>query len=239
MNSLIQATLESDILTLSFEDPSSRNSFSLRAAREVRAVWQKEAGKYKGLVFSPRGRVFCSGGNLSDYAAMKSPEEGKAVNREIAAILKELSELPVPTLCLVNGDCFGGGLELLSAFDFVHSVPHALFGLWQRKIGLSFGWGGGERLERRLGSQKLRALALSAEVFSAHQALQWGLIDRVHRVESLEQVARERLEKISSLPRSPTASLKKWSAESEKEIFETLWWNEEHLAVLSKFSAKP
>jgi enoyl-CoA hydratase len=241
MKPLIHATIDSEILTLNFEDPSSRNSFSLRAARELRSVLQKqkEAGKFKALVFAPRGRVFCSGGNLSDYAAMKRPEEGKVVNREITAILTELSELPVPTICLVNGDCFGGGVELLSAFDFVHSAPHAFFGLWQRKIGLTFGWGGGERLEKRLGTQKLRALALSAEVFSAHEALGWGLVDRVHRAPSLVPSAKAHLDKIIGLPRSPVAPLKKWQAQSEKETFETLWWNEEHLAVLRKFSGKP
>jgi enoyl-CoA hydratase/carnithine racemase len=177
--------------------------------------------------------VFCSGGNLTDYAAMTSPEEGKRVNRKIAAILDEVSRLPVPTVCAVTGDCFGGGVELISAFDVVLSVPHAMFALWQRKIGLSFGWGGGKRLESRLGIHKLRQLALSANSFSALEAMKLGLIDAVSIDERLLEDARACAMGMSALPKAPVASLKSYTPEKEKEIFESLWLNEEHAKVLA------
>ncbi|RYZ65331.1 MAG: enoyl-CoA hydratase/isomerase family protein, partial [Proteobacteria bacterium] len=147
-------------LSIMFEDSATRNSFSVAAARELREILAANSSA-SALIFSARGRVFCSGGNLSDYASMSSAEEGMKVNNEIRSALSELSALPIPTICVVEGDCFGGGVEVVSCFDHVIAASHVVFALWQRKISLTYGWGGGSRLERRLGSSLLRNLSLS------------------------------------------------------------------------------
>ena len=230
---LIRAQIKDRVLRVVFEDSKSRNSFSLAAAHELRRALVSHPGQFDAIVFSADGRVFCSGGNLTDYSKMTDPEQGKAVNREITNVLQELALMPVPTFCLVTGDCFGGGVELLSSFDFVYTVPHAFFALWQRRIGLSFGWGGGARLERRLGLACLRRLAVSTETIGAVEALKIGLVDRVLlRSELLAEVTRV-LVGMRNLPRAPVAALKKWTSETELATFEGLWWNEQHLAVLA------
>src|SRR3712207_1395301 len=88
------------------DDPSSRNAFSLKQAEKLAAELKLNSKpNYDAVLVTARGSHFCSGGNLSDYAAMKTPTQGKAVNRKIAAILDTLATLPVPTACVVHGDC--------------------------------------------------------------------------------------------------------------------------------------
>lgn len=231
--SLITARHSDSILTLEFKDTVSRNSFSVRAAEELCAICEKEAGRVRGVIFSAPGRVFCSGGNLADYAAMTSADPGKDVNRRITEILEHVSLLPVPTVCVVEGDCFGGGLELISAFDVVISAPAALFGFWQRRIGLTFGWGGGARLIRRLGEQRVKQYALKAATFGALEAHRVGLIDAVVMEAFLMEEAAQQISRMSSLPRAPLSSIKSFEKEREQAVFEKLWWNEEHRAVLA------
>jgi enoyl-CoA hydratase/carnithine racemase len=234
----ISGEMRGEILVITFDDPATRNSFSLRAANLLKACLADQVSSYRALVFLTKGPVFCSGGNLSDYASMSTSEEGKLVNQRITSILDDIAKLPVPTVCAVSGDCFGGGLELVSAFDSVICVPHAMFGLWQRKVGLSFGWGGGARLESRIGAAQLKRLSLSTECVGAHQALTYGLVDAVVPSVKLEKVAFDLAQKIASLPQAPIGGLKTWSSSSEAKLFEQLWWNEEHRAVLKKHSSR-
>jgi enoyl-CoA hydratase/carnithine racemase len=222
------------VLALTFQDPTSRNSFSLRAAEELETIASSLNSKIKAIVFQSSGRVFCSGGNLSDHAAMRDPSEGMRANRRIGEILAHFASLDVPTVGAVGGDCFGGGVELISAFDTIITVPHAVFGLWQRRIGLSFGWGGGERLQARLGLKRLRRLALSTDVLSAREALDVGLVDAIVPEANLHEEALKVALRLSALPHAPVGPLKVWRSNEERRLFEALWWNEEHRAVLSR-----
>jgi enoyl-CoA hydratase/carnithine racemase len=229
---MITSFLRDDVLWISFSDPSSRNALSIAAARELRTLMGSPL-TYRALVFSAPGRVFCSGGQLDDYASMETPDEGRRVNDEIRNVLAMLASVSVPTIACVSGDAFGGGVELISCFDYVLSAPHALFGLWQRKIGLSFGWGGGSRLEKRLGTGVLRSLSLSARVVSAREALALGLVDQLVQTSALESTAAELAERLILLPIEPLATLKSFEGSREAEAFNTLWWNPAHIEVLN------
>lgn len=219
------------ILHLTLNDASSRNAFSLKEARELRKHLDTDA---TAIVLSAEGRVFCSGGQLSDYAAMATGDEGREVNDEIRDILAQLAALAKPTACVIDGDVFGGGVELISCFDYVVASPHVQFGLWQRKIGLSFGWGGGARLEARLGSARLRHLALSTKPISAYEAKEIGLVDYLAHEHALLPHALAELTRLASLPTEPFATLKKFEASREASDFNKLWWNESHRSVLAK-----
>lgn len=219
------------ILHISFEDLTSRNSFSIAAARELRSLLTSE--KFEAVVFSAQGRVFCSGGNLSDYAAMSKPDEGIAVNDEIREVLASLAALPVPTIAAVGGDAFGGGVELMSCFDHVIAASHVVFGLWQRKIGLTYGWGGGPRLEARLGSARLKTLSLSTRSIGAGEAREAGLVDEVVRDTELLSTALARAKALASLPQEPVTKFKEWTAHTDAAVFNSIWWNQSHRAVLA------
>jgi enoyl-CoA hydratase/carnithine racemase len=220
-------------------DPQSRNAFSIQQAELLAKELKLGAKKlsYDAVLVTAKGSYFSSGGNLSDYAGMKTPTQGKAVNRKIASILDQLSTLPVPTVAIVQGDCLGGGLELLAAFDYVVSVPEAQFAFWQRKIALSFGWGGRKRLQRRLSESVIDSLAMSARNLSAAEALDLGIIDEIALKTRAREKAIQWLERASALPELPLQELKRsiGKESNETKLFEKLWWNKEHLEVLRKF----
>ena len=246
-SSEVQDVSGRSVLILTFEDHKTRNSFSLAAARELKGRLDLLTASpsadgvhsISGLIFRARGRVFCAGGNLADYAAMSNPEQGQFVNREITLVLEQLSQLPIPTICWVEGDCFGGGLELLSAFDWVLANPGLIFGFWQRRIGLSFGWGGGVRLQRRMGTPALLQNALAARNLYSVEARQTGLVDHVSLAACGLETALTKMAEFTRFAQTPVGALKSWqlapTAPAESAMFERLWWNPEHQRALKRF----
>ena len=230
MSSLFASNLRERLLTLELHDPDSRNALSLSAARELRTLIA--AGGFDALVMTAKGRVFCSGGQLADYAAMPTADQGRAVNDEIRDVLGELARLNVPTIVCVSGDAFGGGVELISCFDVVLTAPHVMLALWQRKIGLSFGWGSGARLEDRIGRAQLKRLSLSTAALSAREALSIGLVDQVVPESSLTARALELAARLTSLPNEPVTVFKNFDRATEAKSFNSVWWNPSHRQVL-------
>lgn len=237
--SFFEVRLHNRELHLTFEDRATRNSFSLAAASELSSLLDQYDNQFDVLTLSAKGRVFCSGGNLADYGQMNTSEQGREVNRQITTVLQRLARLPVPTFCFVEGDAFGGGVEVVSAFDFVYASPHVFFGLWQRRIGLTFGWGGGARIERRVGEKRLVQLSLTGELIPAREALGSGLIDGIFLAGQADQTFDREWKKLVRLPRTPIGVIKKWAAHEEQALFEGLWWNDEHRSALQRFRTRP
>lgn len=234
------------ILEVVFSDPESRNSLKVEFAVALERVLNDFAGlspksakqslqQVDAILFRSVGPVFCSGGNLRDHVA-QGVKGGRVANRKIANVLERFHALPIPTIAVVEGDVFGGGIEFLSAFDFVFSTPSATFAFWQRRLGLSFGWGGGKRLESRLGSVQVAQLGVAAQTMTAHEALVVGLIDRVVAPWKIEDEALAFAAKVGSLPRASVAAMKSRTQKNEQAVFEKLWFSAAHRDALKKFN---
>lgn len=229
------------ILIAYFDNSKQSNCFGIECAKELEKILKLiKKNKIEGFLLTSDQRVFCSGGNLSDYAKLKTKSAGIKINKEISRILNDLSKIPTPTICLVNGDCLGGGIEWISAFDTVYSTPSALFGMWQRRIGLSWGWGGGHRLKMRVSKKDLLNLLLNANNFSSYKAKEIGLVDGIYTDEMIFEKGLEFFKKQRDLPQIPVSKIKSadqisHGSKGEQKIFESLWMNSEHQRLLSKF----
>jgi enoyl-CoA hydratase/carnithine racemase len=222
--------------SISFEldRPSSGNSFGIEQAEQLQQALAQSLAEKKPLVISAKGRLFCAGGDMKAYAEFTDKKPGIDINRKIRAVLDQVNEAPVPTLAVVQGDCFGGGVEVISACDKVIAVEHACFGFWQRKIGLSFGWGGAQRLLRRLNERTIINMALEAKTFSAQTAKAMGLIDEVVPHHFLEEAKTTWIQRMNELSNEPVGVLK-GGLENEVKGFEKIWMNADHQQALKRF----
>lgn len=229
---LLRSELVDQTLILHISDASTRNALSLELARELRDRIQKL--DFRGLLVTHDGPYFCSGGQLKFYKSLKSKDEGLKVNQEIAEALEALDRLPVAKACFVDGVCLGGGVELLSCFDHVVASPQSLFGLWQRRVGLSYGWGGGERLARRISKKHLNRWLLGAETKDVYSSKAIGLVDQIQLAQNglldcFRWVQRCHHFGTESLGCILDAN------QSEKESFTQLWLGESHMKALQRF----
>tara|TARA_B100001248_G_scaffold260334_1_gene248274 strand:- start:206 stop:901 length:696 start_codon:yes stop_codon:yes gene_type:complete len=214
-----------------FGNHQSRNSFSLDEVEPLQFLLKQK----KAILWeSSLPRTFCSGGNLKFYAN-HDLKTGKKANRKIRKFLNSFANHEALTLALVDGDCLGGGLEVLSAFDVVYATPSSLFSLWQRKIALSYGWGGGTRLEKRIGKQRLKDLSLSCALVDAYTAKNIGLIDGIFQRDKILEACEKRIEKENQLPQASFHFLKNFQRKEEAAFFEKIWGNPEHQKILERF----
>jgi enoyl-CoA hydratase/carnithine racemase len=218
---------------VSFTSESSGNALGAAEAKAFAQLLRNFDAD--GLLVKSEGRrFFCTGGNLKEQTR-SSRAMGLATQRSLRKSLSAIASLAVPTVAVVSGDAFGGGVELLSAFDHVIALPHAQLGIWQRKLGLTFGWGGGTRLLARLGRARLFGGFLEARVYSAFEAERMGLVDEVLPAFLAEERAWQWLARAAALPSSSLKSLRRWTPASEARLFERLWFGPDHLRTLKRF----
>ncbi len=114
------------------------------------------------------------------------------------------------------------------------SAPHAFFGLWQRKVGLSFGWGGGQRLLKRMSPSALNQKFIEAQTMSSYEALKLGLIDQITSSDHLLDQAKTWIINSQNLPTKPLATIKNWGRKNEADVFKSLWMKDDHQKFLNR-----
>ena len=98
-----------------------------------------------------------------------------------------LDRLKIPSIALINGYAFGGGLELALACTFRLATPKSKMGLPELTLGLIPGYGGTQRLPRLIGESRAMEMILTAQTLTAQKALDWGVINRIVDTSSLEE----------------------------------------------------
>lgn len=123
-------------------------------------------------------KAFVAGADIAAMAEL-GPRQAEAFSARGQKVLDGLSALPVPVIAAVNGFALGGGCELAMACDLVVAGPKAKFGQPEVKLGVIPGFGGTQRLVRRVGWSNALDLCLTARMVNAEEALRMGLCSRV------------------------------------------------------------
>jgi methylglutaconyl-CoA hydratase len=149
---------------------------SLEKNPEVRVVVLKGAGKH-----------FQAGADLKwiRSVAEKSQDENERASRDTGMAVKRLNELPLPTVALVQGGCFGGGTGIVAACDVVIAADNALFSIAETRWGLMAGIIL-PQLADAIGARQVRRYALTGERFGAADARRIGLVHEVVAAAELE-----------------------------------------------------
>src|SRR4029077_8235357 len=85
----------------------------------------------------------------------------------------------------VNGAAFGGGLELVLACDFAFAATSATFGMPETRVGIMPGAMGTLNLPRACGMRRAKEICFTGESFSAAEAKEWGVVNRIFETDSL------------------------------------------------------
>lgn len=190
-------------------------------------------------------RAFAAGADIAEMH-----EQDRDGIRELMELGKEaataLEEAPQPVIAVVNGYALGGGCELSLACDLVCAAETAQFGLPEIDLGVLPGWGGTQRVERRVGYGRARDMLLTGRRVPASEALAWGLCDRVFPAERLREEATALARTLATKDPQSLAACKRAlrartllsTAEGlavETELFVQLFDRPERVAAMSRF----
>ncbi len=175
--------------TLRLNNPEQHNAFDDRLITDLTAALQQlaEDQQVRVVTLCSSGKSFSAGADLNWMRRMAdySREENLQDALALAELMKTLNELPKPTIALVQGATFGGGVGLVAACDIAIASAQAQFCLSEVKLGLIPATISPYVLAA-IGERAARRYFLSAERFTADEALRIGLLHQVVEAEQLE-----------------------------------------------------
>ncbi len=142
-------------------------------------------------------RAFCVGADINRFADLTSVQMLDWTSRG-HRVFDALAALPQPTIAVLHGPVFGGGLELALACDLRIAISDATFGLPEVGLGTVPGWGGTERLAELVGRSRTKEVILARRRLDASTALDWGVINQLVDRELLEDAVDELASRICS-----------------------------------------
>jgi methylglutaconyl-CoA hydratase len=148
----------------------------------------------RALLLTGNGRHFQAGADLKWVGALAEGtlEENLSASRATAEVVDRLNRLPIPTVALVQGGCFGGGTGLIAACDIVIAAEDAVFSIAEVRWGLTAAIII-PQLSDAISVRQLRRYALTGERFGAAEALQIGLVHKLVARAELEAAGEEML----------------------------------------------
>ena len=181
------------------------NLVSLELTAHLEAALEKLAADHdlRAVVVAGNERSFCAGSDIKEFESL----QGRAVeikSKREGVVYTALAELPVPTIAALEGDAFGGGLELALCCDLRIAAETARMGLPETLLGVIPGSGGTQRLPRLVGRSRAKEIIFLGESLDAGRAHEIGLVNRVTPQGEAEKVAVELAEAIAR--RGPLAT---------------------------------
>ncbi|WP_167629871.1 enoyl-CoA hydratase-related protein [Listeria valentina] len=170
--------LENEIAVLTLNRPEKANAFSNAMLTDFKEAIQNLKPVRALLIAGSGGRVFSAGADLSERAGLSEDEVWPAVER-IRSVCAQVAALKCPTIAVLNGAAFGGGLELALACDFRIAERGVKLGLTETSLGIIPGSFGTVRLTKLVGKSKAMELILLAKRIQAEEALEIGLVNQI------------------------------------------------------------
>jgi 2-(1,2-epoxy-1,2-dihydrophenyl)acetyl-CoA isomerase len=210
--------VEGGIATLTMNRPEARNAFSREMMDALSATLPRLAldPAVRLVVLTGAGNAFCAGGDVKSFArnvggapAAISFDTKVTDLRARMEVARWLHEMPKPTLAIIPGPAAGAGLSLALACDLRVAVDTAKFTTAFSKIGLAGDYGGSYFLPYLVGAAKARELYFTADVVSAHEALQIGLVNKVFPAASFDADAGAYARRLAGLPTVALGYMKK------------------------------
>jgi enoyl-CoA hydratase len=158
-----------------------------------------------------RGRangIFCAGADIRDWATLTPQAFGSEWLTFGNLLFERLSRLPCLTVSLIEGACFGGGLELALCTDMRIATSAATFCFPEVGIGAFPGWLGGPRLAAVIGRGRALEMVLLGNSVTAAQALSFGLINQLVIDSALEASILALQQRVPKLSASAVATAK-------------------------------
>lgn len=173
----------------------------------------------RAVIIHGEGPSFCSGLNIPSFMAKPTnmarhfwrPLWRQTNNfQEVAWVWRRLA---VPVIAVLHGRCYGAGMQIALAADFRLATPDCELSIMEAKWGLVPDMSGTVSLRELVPMDIAKRLSMTAEVFTAEQAQQWGLVTSTHD----EPLAAARALAASIATRSPDA------VASTKFLFQRAW----------------
>lgn len=167
---------EGAVATLTINRPAKRNAMKLQMWERIPQLLD-ELGNARVLIVTSSGDHFSAGADIGEFGETRStPDRAENYRSHVEEAETRLSNLGIPVIAAIRGNCIGGGLEIALACDLRIASPEAKFGITAAKLGIVYGVGATRRLTTAVGTMWAKYVLLSGEIFDVQRAERMGLL---------------------------------------------------------------
>lgn len=177
--SAVHLTRHGKVAELTLDNPARMNAFTAPMLGQLAAhleVIAQDTGIAAVMLTATGDRAFCTGADINAWGDLTPAEFARHWVRDGHRVFDRLARLGKPTIAVLNGHAFGGGLELAAACDLRVMAPGASLALPEAGVGIVPGWSGTQRLLRLLPEPMVKEMALFGHRISADRALACGFV---------------------------------------------------------------
>jgi 3-hydroxyacyl-CoA dehydrogenase/enoyl-CoA hydratase/3-hydroxybutyryl-CoA epimerase len=199
-SSMIRREVGNDrVCVLSFDRPESgANIFDAATLNELADhvdMIERDTSLQGLIITSAKKSIFIAGADLKTLLKQAQSGELRAFIAEGQRIFHRIAALRIPSVAAIHGACAGGGYEITLTCDYriASDDPATRIGLPETTLGLIPAWGGCTRLPLLIGPERAAEVILKGKLYSAPEALKFGLVDDITPPERLLDLARKKL----------------------------------------------
>lgn len=170
------------VAELRLDNPAKMNALTVAMLGQLAAHLEaiERDPSIRAVMLTAEGtRAFCTGADINGWGDLSPADFARHWVRDGHRIFDRLARLSKPTIAVLNGHAFGGGLELAAACDLRVMAPTASLALPEAGIGIVPGWSGTQRLLRLLPEPVVKEMALFGHRIRADRALAMGFVAAV------------------------------------------------------------
>jgi 2-(1,2-epoxy-1,2-dihydrophenyl)acetyl-CoA isomerase len=192
------------VVTVTMNRPARKNAANGTMWRELLATFEDVATDRNDrvMILAGAGDAFCSGADLGDASNVAGrPGDPFLVQmRALGDVALRLHRFPKPSIAKVGGIAAGAGMSMALGCDLVVASDSARFSQIFSKRGLSVDFGASWLLPRLIGLHRAKELAFFADIIDAHQAAEFGLVNRVVPADQLDAFVADWADRLAALP---------------------------------------
>ena len=177
----VHYAVDERIATITLNRPEARNALSAEVRRLLERCLEN-AERDDGvevIILTGADPAFCAGLDLKELGSGAADPGIEPGGSRTAGRRGPFPALSKPLIGAINGVAITGGLELALNCDFLIASERAKFGDTHTRVGVMPGWGLSVLLPQAIGIRRAREMSFTGNFIDAHEALQWGLVNRV------------------------------------------------------------
>ena len=170
------------IAELRLDNPAKLNAFTATMLQQLEqhcSQIDRDTDIGCVIVTATGDRAFCAGADINAWGDLTPAAFARTWVRDGHRIFDRLARLSKPTIAVLNGHAFGGGLELAAACDLRVMAPEARLALPEAGVGIVPGWSGTQRLLRLMPELAVKEMVLFGNRIAADRALAMGFVSAV------------------------------------------------------------
>ena len=201
-------------------NPERHNAVSLamyQAAAELVEKMSEDDGVRLLVVRGAGGKAFASGADISKFEQERASADQVAVYTQASTRFYDaVFQFPKPTIAMITGYCIGGGMGLAVCCDIRLCEDKSRFAVPAAKLGLGYGFDGVARLSALVGPSMVKEIFFTARQFTAQEAYDMGLVNRVLPSHMLEAYVADYVKLMAENAPMTMASVKAITADIQK-----------------------